>query len=91
MKYVFLGKISPEWIKKPERYAKAREKAEKLGITIESVLYTQGPYDFVDIVSAKEPQAVVAFSVWYGAQGFGTITTMTGFTPEEFARAIEKV
>jgi uncharacterized protein with GYD domain len=52
---------------------------------------TQGPYDFVDIVSAKDPQAVVAFSVWYGAQGYGSITTMPGFAPEESARAIEKV
>jgi len=91
MKYVLLGRINPEWIKKPERYAKSREKAEKLGITIESVLYTQGPYDFVDLVSAKDPQSVVAFSVWYAGQGYGSITTMPGFTPEEFSRAIEKI
>jgi uncharacterized protein with GYD domain len=91
MKYVLLGKIDPQWIRKSERFTKSKEKAEKLGITIETVHYTQGPYDFVDIVSAKDPQAVVAFSVWYAAQGYGSITTMPGFTPEEFSRAIEKV
>ena len=91
MKYVLLGKINPDWIKKPERFAKSKEKLEKLGITLESVNYTQGPYDFVDIVSAKDPQSAVAFSVWYSAQGYGSITTMPGFTPEEFSRAIEKI
>jgi len=91
MKYVLFGKIDPQWIRKPERFAKSKEKLEKLGITLESVHYTQGPYDFVDIVSAKDPQAVVGFSAWYAGQGYGTLTTMPAFTPEEFSRAIERV
>lgn len=91
MKYVLIGKINPEWLRKAERFAKAKEKLEKLSITLESVHYTQGPYDFVTIVAAKDPQAVAAFSVWYAVQGYGSITTMPGFTPEEFSRALEKV
>jgi len=53
MKYVLLGNLSPEWAKKQsERVGKAKAKLDKLGIKIESIHYTQGHYDFVDIVDA---------------------------------------
>ncbi|XSC44624.1 GYD domain-containing protein [Bradyrhizobium sp. RDT10] len=53
MKYVLLGNLSPEWAgKQSERTGKAKAKLDKLGIKIESIHYTQGYYDFVDIVDA---------------------------------------
>ncbi len=72
MKYVLLGNLSPEWAsKQSERIGKAKTKLDQLGIKIESIHYTQGYYDFVDIVEAPNPGAMLAFSVWYATQGLG--------------------
>jgi uncharacterized protein with GYD domain len=90
MKYVLLGTLSPEWAgKQSERTSKARAKLDKLGIKLESVHYTQGPYDFVDIVDAPNPQAMLAFSVWYANQGLGRIQTMPAFDSTSFEAAIK--
>jgi len=57
--------------KQSERVRKAKAKLDKLGIKIESIHYTQSYYDFVDIVDAPNPEAMLAFSVWYSTQRLG--------------------
>ena len=55
MKYVLLGNLSPQWAnKQSERVGKAKAKLDKLGIKIESIHYTQGYYDFVDVVDVSQ-------------------------------------
>lgn len=88
MKYVLLGKQSGEWLgKHDERNRLARAKARKLGIKIQSVLYTQGAYDFVDTVDAPSPEAMLAFSVWYARQGFGSFQSLPAFDSKVMAEA----
>jgi uncharacterized protein with GYD domain len=90
MKYVLLGSLSPEWAnKQSERVGKARAKLDRLGIKIESIHYTQGYYDFVDIVDAAKPEAVLAFSIWYASQGLGRIQSMPAFEAKTFETAIK--
>ena len=90
MKYVLLGILSPEWARKQsERVGKAKAKLDKLGIKVESIHYTQGYYDFVDIVDAPKPEAVLAFSVWYSNQGLGRIQTMPAFEAKTFEAAVK--
>jgi uncharacterized protein with GYD domain len=90
MKYVLLGNLSPEWARKQsERIGKAEAKLEKLGIKIESIHYTQGAYDFIDIVDAPGPEAMLAFSIWYASQGLGRIQTMPAFDAKSFEAAIK--
>jgi len=90
MKYVLLGNLSPEWAsKQSERTDKAKSKLDKLGIKIDSIHYTQGYYDFVDIVDAPTPEAVLAFSVWYATQGLGRIQSMPAFDAKSFEAAIK--
>lgn len=92
MKYVLLGNLAPEWAsKQSERIAKAKVKFDKLGIKIESIHYTQGYYDFIDIVDAPNPEAMLAFSVWYTTQGLGRIQSMPAFDAESFETAIKDV
>jgi len=92
MKYVLLGSLSPEWAnKQSERVGKARAKLDRLGIKIESIHYTQGYYDFVDIVEAPNPEALLAFSVWYSTQGLGRIQSMPAFDAKSFETAINDV
>jgi uncharacterized protein with GYD domain len=90
MKYVLLGTLNPEWAgKQADRVAKARGKLEALRIKLESVHYTQGHYDFVDIVDAPNPEAAVAFSLWYASQGLGRIETMPAFDSASFEAAVK--
>jgi uncharacterized protein with GYD domain len=90
MKYVLLGNLSPEWAgKQSERTGKAKAKLENLGIKIESIHYTQGHYDFVDIIDAPNSEAMLAFSVWYSTQGLGRIQSMPAFDAKSFEAAIK--
>jgi uncharacterized protein with GYD domain len=90
MKYVLLGNLSSEWAnKQSERIGKARAKLDRLGIKIESIHYTQGHCDFVDVVDAPNPEAMLAFSVWYSTQGLGRIQTMPAFDAKTFETAIK--
>lgn len=90
MKYVLLGSLSPEWAsKQSERVDKAKIKLDSLGIKIESVYYTQGYYDFVDIVDAPNPGAMLAFSVWYATQGLGKVQSMPAFDAKTFETALK--
>jgi uncharacterized protein with GYD domain len=90
MKYVLLGNLSPEWAsKQSERIGKAKAKLDKLGIKIESIHYTQGYYDFVDIVDAPNQEAMLAFSIWYATQGLGRIQSMPAFDAKSFETAIK--
>jgi len=90
MKYVLLGNLNAEWAsKQADRIGKAKAKLDRLGIKIESIHYTQGYYDFVDIVDAPNPEAVLAFSVWYSTQGLGRIQSMPAFDAKSFETAIK--
>ena len=91
MKYIFLGSIDTKWLgKQGERYKKASEKLSQLGIKLESVHYTQGQYDFVDVVDAPGPDAVLAFSIWYSNKGYGRIQTLPAFGDQAMRKAINK-
>jgi uncharacterized protein with GYD domain len=88
MKYVLLGTLSPEWAgRQSERIGKAKAKLDKLGIKVDSIQYTQGYFDFVDIVDAPNAEAMLAFSVWYATQGLGRIQSMPAFDAERFEAA----
>lgn len=90
MKYVLLGSLSPEWAgKQSERTDKAKAKLDKLGIKVESIHYTQGRYDFVDIVDAPDAGAMLAFSVWYATQGLGRVQSMPAFDAKTFETALK--
>lgn len=92
MKYVMLGTLNADWAgRQSERVDKARKKLSGLGIKLESLHYTQGPFDFVDIVEAPDAEAMLAFSVWYAKEGLGRIVTMPAFAEAEFEKALKKV
>ena len=91
MKYVLLGSISPSWIgKQAERFKKSNEKLKQLGIKQETVLYTQGQYDFVEVIDAPGPETVLGFTIWYAKKGFGVIQTLPAFGDREIRNIIKK-
>jgi uncharacterized protein with GYD domain len=91
MKYVLLGTLGADSLDKQKRRATtARAKLRELGMKLESVHYTQGPYDFVDVVNAPSAEAMLAFSVWYSQQGFGKIVSLPAFDERVFVSALTK-
>ena len=91
MRYVLLGNLSDKWAsKQAQRTKSARAKLKKLGIKLESVYYTQGEFDFVDVVSTPNPESLLAFSVWYAKQGYGRLRSMPAFDEKVMARALKK-
>ena len=91
MKYVLLGTLDAAWAgKHTERVRKAEAMLKELGIKLESIHYTQGRYDFVDVVDAPDAEAMLAFSVWYAGQGFGRIHSLPAFGSRAFEGAVKK-
>src|SRR3546814_8804180 len=91
MRFVLLGNLSADWAtRQSERTSSAKKKLKELGMTLESVNYTQGAYDFVDIVEAPDAEAMLAFSVWYAKQGFGRICTMPAFDEAALEAAADR-
>lgn len=91
MRYVLLGTLGPDWANRhADRVAAAKTKLDELGIKLHSVHYTQGEVDFVDVVEAPDPEAMLAFSVWYVRQGFGRIRSLPAFDDAAMRRALDK-
>ncbi len=92
MKYIFLGTIAPEWIARhKKRLQSCKVKADELGMSFEAIYYTQGIYDFVDVVEASDTYIVLGFSLWYAKQGYGKITTMPAFDEAAMEKVVEAV
>jgi uncharacterized protein with GYD domain len=89
MKYVALGTLNTGAITSASRVTRAKKKLADLGIKIESIYYTQGEYDFVDVFDAPNPEAMLAFSVWYAKQGFGSLHSMPAFDSAAMTKAIK--
>jgi uncharacterized protein with GYD domain len=91
MKYVLLGSIDTAWVgRHAERTKLAKAKLQDLGVTLDAVYYTQGPYDFVDVIDSPDPEAALAFSVWYANQGYGRIQTLPAFDLDAMERATQR-
>ena len=91
MKYVLLGTLAPDWAERHgERTDQAKKKLAELGIRLESVHYTQGEVDFVDVVDAPDQEAMLAFSIWYVKQGFGRVRSLPAFDDATMRKALGK-
>lgn len=90
MKYVIIGRIGPHWGDDPKARVEAvHRKLDALNVTLETVYYTQGAYDFMEVVEA-EPDAMLALSLWYKTKGYGELTSMPAFTMDAVNAAMLK-
>lgn len=91
MKYVVLGRIDGKWADDPEsRIREVNEKLKKLNIDLLSVFFTQGEIDFVEIVQAPSPDAMLSLSLWFVNRGYGRLTSMPAFDMTELDAAFAK-
>lgn len=91
MKYVLLGKLGPQWIQRhDERVERVMNKFAELGITLDTVWYTQGSIDFIDIVEVPDPESLLAFAAWYAGEGLGSFESLPAFDNAALARAVAR-
>jgi len=74
----------------PDRLAAFRTMAEKLGLTIKSVHYTQGDYDIVTVTEGSD-EACMSAALKLGSLGNVRTLTMRAFSPEEMKTIINKM
>ena len=90
--YVLLTKVSAAGVKtiqsNPRRIKEVNKEIESLGARVVAQYATLGRYDFVNIVEAKDAEAIARISVALGARGTVAIETLTAIPIETFVRAV---
>jgi len=74
----------------PDRYAKFKPLAEKMGITVKGIYYTTGHYDGVVIVEGTD-EAVTAALLKLGSAGNVRTETLRGFSVEEVKKIVGNI
>ena len=74
----------------PQRFEAFQEMAEKLGIEVKSVYYTQGQYDMVAILEGSEEAAMVSL-LKLVSLGNARFQTMRAFSVEEMKGFVSKM
>lgn len=92
--YVLLTKVSSAGIKtlqsNPRRIKEVNQEIEAQGARVIAQYATLGRYDFVNIIEAKDNEAIARISVNLGARGTVSIETLSALPVEQFVRAIAK-
>lgn len=92
--YVLLTKVSSAGIKtlqsNPRRIQEVNQEIEAQGARVIAQYATLGRYDFVNIIEAKDNEAIARISVNLGARGTVSIETLAALPVEQFVRAIAK-
>ena len=87
-RYVTLYQFTDQGIRNvkdsPGRLKAAIKKAEKAGMKMLGVYYTEGAYDLIAISEAPDEKVATAFAIATAAEGNVRSTTMRAYTPDEF-------
>ncbi len=91
--YVVLSTLTDEGRKtikeKPQRIIEVNKEIEKLGVKVKQQFAVLGQYDFVNIVEAKDNNAVMKMSVELGARGSVHLLTLAAIPIEEFIKGLK--
>ena len=91
-KYAILFSFTDQGIRavkeSPRRLKAAVAAAERAGIKMLGVYYTEGPYDLVVITEAEDEKAATAFTLATGAQGNVRTVSMRAWDPQEFEEIV---
>src|SRR5687768_5929246 len=74
-----------------DRAEKATHLAEKLGVRLTSIYWTQGAYDLVATSEFPDEDSAQAFALALGSQGSVRTETLRAFSAEDFKRIISKI
>ena len=74
-----------------KRARQTREQTEKRGFKMQTLLWTQGPYDLVSIIDAPSEEAMMGAMANVVAAGNVSSTTMRAFDDKEMEGILKKV
>jgi len=92
--YVILSTLTDDGRKTikehPERILEVnRELEEKMGVKVKDQYAVLGPYDFVNIVEAKDNEAVMKMSVELGSRGSVQLLTLAAIPVKELIKKLK--
>ncbi len=92
-KYILLSSMTPDGQKtlktKPERIKEVNKEIEAFGVKVLEQYAVLGPYDFVNIVEAKDNDTVFKMSVELGSRGTIKILSMPAMTIDELIKTLK--
>lgn len=91
--YVILSTLTDEGRKtikdNPKRILEVNKELEKMGIKVKEQYAVLGPYDFVNIVEAKDNDAIMRMSVELGSRGSVQLLTLVAIPATDFVKKIK--
>jgi uncharacterized protein with GYD domain len=73
------------------RQKQSEEAFAKMGLTLQTVLWTQGRYDLVAVFEAPDDATVAAAMLTLGKAGNVRTETLRGFSAEEMEAVLQRV
>jgi uncharacterized protein with GYD domain len=93
--YISLMSFTDQGIRSVKDTVKRSESAAKLakeyGVTFKSIHWTQGPYDVVAELEAKDEQSLAAFGLAAASAGNFKSQTLRAFTADEMKAIVAKL
>jgi uncharacterized protein with GYD domain len=91
--FILLSTLTDEGAKtvktKPERIKEVNKELEKLGASVKAQYAVLGPYDFVNIVEAKDTATIMRVSAELASRGSIKLMTLSAVPIEEFVRSLK--
>jgi uncharacterized protein with GYD domain len=92
--YVLLSSLTDQGRKtiraRPSRIKQVNKEIESMGAKVVAQFALLGPYDFVNIIEAKDNKAIAKISVELGSRGSVQFLTMPAIPIEEFIATLKK-
>jgi uncharacterized protein with GYD domain len=90
--YVVLSTLTDEGRKtikeNPNRLLEVNKELEKMGIKVKEQFAVLGPYDFVNIVEAKDNETVMKMSFELGSRGSVQLLTLAAIPASEIIKKL---
>ena len=91
--YVMLTTLTDEGRKtikqNPNRIKEVNKEVEAMGVKIVAQYAVLGPYDFINVLDAKDNKMVTRVAIELGARGTLQTLTMSALTLDEFISSIK--
>jgi uncharacterized protein with GYD domain len=92
--YVLLSSLTDQGRKtiraRPSRIKQVNKEIENMGAKVVAQYALLGPYDFVNVIEAKDNKAIAKISVELGSRGSVQFLTMPAIPIEEFIATLKK-
>jgi uncharacterized protein with GYD domain len=73
----------------PNRIKEVNKEVEAMGVKIVAQYAVLGPYDFINVLDAKDNKAITRVAIELGARGTLQTLTMSALTLDEFIASIK--